>query len=214
MRSNWIRAWLAAVAVLVGAAVLVRDRVSWLLTVEEPVLDWLLDDTDTSRWDAVQIVSDSTLLVIATIILVVIGLIFDWRISAAVVITTIIGTVATQVVQGIVARTSPNGELAVGSFPSLEVTQTGVFWGLLVMMCWWLKLPKLVWTILAEVGVALTIAVSIRQILNGEIWPSDAVGSGIVIALSLITAALVFESNPVEFPWKRAVRNNEQAFTS
>ena len=214
MRSSWIRAWLAAVAVLVGAAALVRDRVDWLLAVEEPVLDWLLDGTDTSRWDVVQVVSNPTILVVGTIAMVLIGLFFDWRISAAVVITSVIGTVTTQVVQGLIGRTSPNGELGVGSFPSLEVVQTGVFWGLIVLMCWWLKLPKLVWQILVEVGIVLTIAVAVRQILNGDIWPSDAVGSAIVIVLSLITAALVFETNPVEFPWKRTVRNSEQPVAS
>ena len=201
MRSNWIRAWLAAVALVVAAAAVARDRVSWLLTVEEPVLEWLLDGTDTSRWEAASVISSPALLIAGTLLLVMIGLWLDWRIAVAVVVTSIIGTVTTLLVQNVVGRVAPNPDFGTGSFPSIEVTQTGVFWGLVVLMCWWLRLPRLVWHIVIEVAVVLTIVVAIRQILSGEIWPSDAVGSALVIALALISAALVFEANPVEFPW-------------
>ena len=77
-----------------------------------------------------------------------------------------------------------------------------------------LRLPRLVWHIVVEVAVVLTIVVAIRQILSGEIWPSDAVGSALVIALSLISAALVFEANPVEFPWSRKARASKEPKSS
>ena len=214
MRSNWRRAWLDSAALVAAAAAVARDRVSWLLTVEEPVLDWLLDGTDTSRWEAASVISSPTVLIVGTVALVLLGLWLDWRVAVAVVVTSIIGTVTAQLLQSVVGRAAPTPEFGTGSFPSLEVTQTGVFWGLVVLMCWWLRLPRLVWHIVVEVAVVLTIVVAIRQILSGEIWPSDAVGSALVIALSLISAALVFEANPVEFPWSRKARASKEPKSS
>lgn len=214
MRIIWIRAWLAAVAVLVAAAAIARDRVSWLLTVEEPVMGWLLDGTDTSRWDAATIISSPTIFVIGTVIMVALGLWLNWRIAAAIVITAVMGTLVTQLVGNVVGRIPPNPELEPSSFPSREVVQTGVFWGQIALMVWWLRLPRLVFQIVVEAGIVLTIVVAIRLILSGEIWPSDAVGSAIVIALSLITAALVFESNPVKLPWKNKAPSGSTALSN
>lgn len=214
MRSTWIRAWLATLALLVAAIALARDRVSWLLTVEEPVMDWLLDGTDTSRWDAASVISSPTILIIGTVILVAIGLWLDWRIAMALVITSTVGTVGTALVENVVGRVPPNPELEPSSFPSLAVVQTGVFWGQVALMAWWLRLPRLLFQILVELGIVLTIIVAIRQILSGEIWPSDAVGSAIVIALSLITAALVFESNPAKLPWRDRSQHDSAALSS
>ena len=76
-------------------------------------------------------------------------------------------------------------------------------------MAWWVRLPRLIVQILIELGVVLTIVVAIRQILSSEIWPSDAIGSALVIGLALITAALVVESRPAELPWQRKARNTE-----
>lgn len=209
MRSTWIRAWLATVALVIAATAVARERVGWLLTVEEPVLGWLLDGTDTSRWEQAQIISSPLVLIGGTLIMVAIGLFLDWRIAVAIVVTSVIGTLVTNLLQGVVGRAAPNPQLTGPSFPSLAVTQTGVFWGLIVLMTWWLRLPRLVSQLLVELGVVLTLVVAIRQILNGEIWPSDAVGSALVVALSLITAALVFESRPAELPWPRRSGNTQ-----
>ena len=209
MRSTWIRAWLATVALIVAAAAVARDRLSWLLTFEEPVLGWLLDGTDTSRWEAAQIISSPALLIGGTLILVAISIFIDWRVAVAVVVTSIIGTLVAQLLQEVVGRMPPNPQLTGESFPSLAVVQTGVFWGQVALVAWWVRLPRLIVQILIELGVVLTIVVAIRQILSSEIWPSDAIGSALVIGLSLITAALVVESRPAEFPWKRKARNTE-----
>lgn len=214
MRSTWIRAWLATVALIVGAAAIARDRVDWLLTVEEPVLGWLLDGTDTSRWEAAQVISSPLVLIGGTLILVAIAVFLDWRVAIAIVVTSIIGTLATQLLQGVVGRMPPNPQLGGQSFPSLAVTQTGVFWGQIVLMAWWLRFPRLVMQLLTELGVVLTAVVAIRQILSSEIWPSDAIGSALVIGLSLITAALVVESRPVEFRWRRQAGNTQTPATS
>lgn len=210
MRSTWIRAWISAAGLIIAAAVVARNRVEWLLAVEEPVIDWVLDGTDTSRWDPAAIISSPALLIIGTIAMVVVGIIFEWRIALAVVITTLLGTILTLLLSGIVQRVPPRQDVEVGSFPSLAVVQTGVFWGLIVLMLWWLKLPRLLWQIVIEIGVVLTLIVSVRLILNGEIWPSDAIGSVLVIGLSLITAAIVFEANPAQAPWDRKARNNSE----
>ena len=210
MPSTWIRAWISAAGLIIAAAVVARNRVEWLLAVEEPVIDWVLDGTDTSRWDPAAIISSPALLIIGTIAMVVVGIIFEWRIALAVVITTLLGTILTLLLSGIVQRVPPRQDVEVGSFPSLAVVQTGVFWGLIVLMLWWLKLPRLLWQIVIEIGVVLTLIVSVRLILNGEIWPSDAIGSVLVIGLSLITAAIVFEANPAQAPWDRKARNNSE----
>ena len=210
MRSTWIRAWISAAGLIIAAAAVARNRVEWLLAVEEPVIDWVLDGTDTSRWDPAAIISSPALLIIGTIAMVVVGIIFEWRIALAVVITTLLGTILTLLLSGIVQRVPPLQDGEVGSFPSFAVVQTGVFWGLIVLMLWWLKLPRLLWQIVIEIGVVLTLIVSVRLILNGEIWPSDAIGSVLVIGLSLITAAIVFEANPAQAPWDRKARNNSE----
>ena len=51
MTNSWTRAWLAALASIVLAVVITTSREEWLLRVEGPVMDWLLDGTDTSIWD-------------------------------------------------------------------------------------------------------------------------------------------------------------------
>jgi membrane-associated phospholipid phosphatase len=78
--------------------------------------------------------------------------------------------------------------------------QTGVFWGLVVLMLWWVGAPKLVWQIVLELAIVATLLVSVDLILSGEHWPSDAVGSALVISVSLITAAIVFEALPPRLP--------------
>ncbi len=211
MRSSWIRAWIATAGVVLAASAIARDRVDWLLKVEEPVMDWVLDGTDTTSWDRAGIISSPWFLIIGTLIMILIGVWLEWRIAVAVLITTILGTLVSQIMRGIVGRDAPAQSDGAGSFPSVELVQTGVFFGLVVLMFWWLGLPRLVWQIAVEAAIVLTLIAAIRLILNGEIWPSDAIGSAIVIALSLITAALVFEANPGALPWKRE-RNQVEVF--
>ena len=203
MRSSWIRAWIATAAVAIAAVTIARTRVGWLLKVEEPVMDWVLDGTDAGAWDRAGFLSSPWLLIVGTLILIGVGLWIEWRVAAAIVITTVIGTILAQLMRGLVGRTPPDASTGTSSFPSVEIVQTGVFFGLVVLMLWWLGAPRLVWQIAVEAAIVFTLLVSIRLILNGEIWPSDAVGSAIVIALSLITAALVFEANPGVLPWRQ-----------
>lgn len=205
---------MSAAGLIFVAALVARDRESWLLAVEEPVVDWVLDGTDdVSRWEQAEFLSSPTLLVGGTILLIVLGLIFEWRIALAVVVTSIVGTVVAQFVQNAVNRQAPSPELATPSFPNLEVVQTGVFLGLVAMMLWWLKLPRLLWQIVVEVVVVVLLVVSVRLILSGQIWPSDALISALVVGFSLITAAIVFEANPAHAPWKRSRRNNAEPAT-
>ncbi len=167
-----------------------------LLKVEEPVMEWLLDGTDTSIWDRASIFSASWLLIVGTILLAAIGFFLEIRAGIAIIVTSIFGFVLTRLVVNIVGRVGPQEDLDVGTFPSETVAHAGVFWGLVVLMFWWVGAPKLIWQIVLELAIVITLLVSIRLIVNGEIWPSDAVGSAIVIAVSLITAAIVLEANP------------------
>ena len=167
-----------------------------LLKVEEPVMDWLLDGTDTSIWDRASIFSATWLLIAGTVLLAAVGFFLEIRAGIAVVVTSIFGFVLTNILSNMVGRVAPKDGLEIGSFPSSTVVYAGVFWGLVVLMFWWVGAPKLVWQIILELAIVITLLVSIRLIVNGEIWPSDAVGSAIVIAVSLITAAVVLEANP------------------
>lgn len=201
MRNTWARAWLAASALLVAASALARSRHDTLLRVEEPVMEWLLDGTDTSGWDRVSFVSAPWLLIIGTIVLTIVAAVFDRKVAVAVVFTSLVATGLAMIVRNIVERPSPTGALDPGSFPNLELVQTGVFLGLVVLTFWWLGAPRLLWQIAIEVAVVIELAVAIRLTVAGEIWPSDAVGSAIVIVVSLIMAAVVFESFAPRLPW-------------
>lgn len=194
MRNSWSRAWIAAVGLLIAAAFIARSRTSTLLKIEEPAVTWLRDGADTSFWDRTTIFSAPWLLIVGTIILTGIGFILELRVGLAIIVTSIFAFVLTRLVSNAVGRVGPGGE--VGTFPSSTVAQSGVFWGLVVLVLWWVGAPKLVWQIVAELAIAITALVSIRLIANGAIWPSDAVGSAIVIAVSIITAAYVLEANP------------------
>lgn len=200
MRSSWIRAWIAAAGLLVAAGVVVRNRTSMLLKVEEPVMTWLLDGTDTSIWDRTEMFSASWLIIGGTIVFAIAGFALDMRVGIAVIVTTLFARILTSLVGNLVGRVSPLEGAEGSSFPSGEIVNTGVFWGLVVLMLWWVGAPKLAWQIILEISIAITLVVSIRLIVAGEVWPSDALGSTIVIALSLITAALVFEANAPTMP--------------
>lgn len=205
MRNSWIRAWIATAGLLAAAAVLVRDQSSLFLRVEEPVMTWLLDGTDTSIWDRAEFFSNSTLLVGGTILLVIIGFVLSIRVGLALIVTSILGYMLSIFVRGFASRPGPIQENIDPTFANTEIVQTGVFWGLVVMMLWWVGAPKLVWQVVLEISIVITLVVSIRLIVAGEIWPSDAVGSAIVVALSLVTAAAVLEANPAKLP----TRNRE-----
>lgn len=206
MRNTWARAWLAAMSLLVAASAIARSRHDMLLEVEEPVMDWLLDGTDTSVWERAEFLSANWLLVSGTIILAIVTAVLDRKVAVGVVLTTILARVMTSVVRDIVERPSPVGEAQPGSFPSAELVHTGVFWGLVVLTLWWVGVPRLLWQIAIELAIVIELVVAIRLIVAGDIWPSDAVGSAIVIAVSLIIAAVVFESFSPKVPWARPDR--------
>ncbi len=201
MRDTWARAWLAATALLVAASAIAKGRHDTLLRVEEPVMDWLLDGTDTSGWDRTAIFGSTWLVVGGTLLLAIGAFFLERRVAIAIIITSGLATALAMFVRGVVERPTPLGDATAGSFPSLELVQTGVFWGLIVLGLWWVGAPKLVWQIGLEVAIVITLLVAIRLIVTGEIWPSDAVGSAIVVAVSLILSAIVFEAFPPRLPW-------------
>ena len=200
MRNTWARAWLAAIVLLVAAGAIARSRHSMLLEVEEPVMDWLLDGTDTSGWERASALSSPWLIIAGTIFLALVALFLEWKVSLAIVFTSIFATVLASVVEGIVDRPAPESGVA-GSFPSTEIVQTGVFWGLVVLAMWWIGAPRLVWQIGLEVAIVIVLLVSINLVVSGENWPSDAVGSALVMAVALILAAIVFEAFAPRVPW-------------
>ncbi len=205
MRNSWTRAWLAALGSIVLAVVITRTRERWLLNVEQPVMDWLLDGTDTSVWDRAQILSDWRVIIPGTVLLVLVALWLEKRIAFAIITTTVFAYAVAGLIGSLVGRVGPTGELT-GTFPSFEVVQAGVFYGLAVLMFWWVGAPKLLWHIVLEIATVLTLLVAIRGVVNGEFWPSDAVGAALVTGLSLITASIVLEANPAKIPARKPRR--------
>ena len=136
MRTSWARAWIAAVGLLAFASAIARTRNAMLLKVEQPVMDWLLDGTDTTIWDRAEIFSGDRLLIGGTILLAIIGFVLEIRVGIAVIITSLFTLVLTQLVSSIVGRTSPKGEANGWSFPDPTIAHTGVFWGLVVLLLW------------------------------------------------------------------------------
>lgn len=194
MRNSWARAWLAATLLLFAASAMAKNRHDTLLRVEEPVMEWLLDGTDTTGWERVAFLGSPWLILPGTILLVIVSGIFDRRVGASVIITSALGSIIAIVTRNIVDRAGPLDDAATGSFPSLEVAQTGTFWGLVVLTAWWLGAPKLVWQVMLELSIVATILVSINLIVSGQHWPSDAIGSIIVVAVALIFASICFEA--------------------
>ena len=209
MRNSWARAWLAAIILLVAAGAIAQGQHARLLEVEEPVMEWLLDDTDASGWERAATLGAPWLIITGTILLTVIAVFLEWRVGITVVVATLFGWLLSSVVQNIVERPSPTASAAVESFPSTTIVQTGVFWGLVVLMIWWVGAPKLVWQIVLELAIVATLLVSVDLILSGEHWPSDAVGSALVIAVALITAAIVFEALPPRLRWVKPAVGQE-----
>lgn len=214
MRNTWARAWLAATALLVAASAIARSRHDTLLKVEEPVMDWLLDGTDTSGWDRTAIFGSTWLIVVGTLILAFGAFFLHRRVAVAIIVTSVLATVLANFVSGVVERPTPLGETTPGSFPSVELVQTGVFWGMIVLGLWWIGAPKLVWQIGLELAIVMTLLVAIRLTVTGEIWPSDAVGSAIVVAVSLILAAIVFESCTPRLPWLERTTSTKTTATA
>lgn len=201
MRNSWARAWLAATVLLVAASAIARGRHSMLLRVEEPVVDWLVDGTEISGWERAAAFGSPTLIVVGTVLLAIATFVFERRAAVAIVITSVFALVLTSFVKGVVNRPSPaGGGTADGSFPSVEIVQTGVFWGLVVLVCWWAGAPKLIWQVMLELAVFGTVLVTIHLVLSGQIWPSDAIGSAIIVVVSLIMAATVLEAKPPHLP--------------
>lgn len=202
MRNTWTRAWLATLGSIIVAVVVTRSRENWLLNVEQPVMDWLLDGTDTTVWDRAQILTSWWVIIPGTLLLVGVAFWLERRIAFAVVTTTIFAYALAGLIGALVGRVGPAGETT-GTFPSFAVVQAGVFWGLVVLMFWWVGAPKLFWHIILELATVLTLLVAIEGIVNGRFWPSDAIGSALVAALTLITAAVVFEANPAKIPARK-----------
>ncbi len=211
MRNTWTRAWLATFIVLVGASAIARSRHATLIKVEEPVMDWLLDGTDTSGWARADILGDPWLVYPGIVVLAFIAFWFSRAVAATIVLTMFFGVVTALVTKNIVGRPRPEVFEGVtsSSFPSVFVVQAGIFWGLVTLMVWWFRTPRLIWQIVLELTIVAVILTALGRIIAGYHWPSDAVGSAIVVALSLISAAIVLEDHPPQRRRRRTAEADE-----
>lgn len=198
MRNTWTRAWLATFIVLVGAAAVARSRHATLITVEEPVMDWLLDGTDTSGWARADVLGDAWLVYPGVVVLALIAAWFNRTVAVTIVLTMLFGVVTALITKNIVGRPRPEvfEGVTTSSFPSVFVVQAGIFWGLITLVVWWFRTPRLIWQIVLELSIVAVILTALGRVIGGHHWPSDAVGSAIVVALALISAAIVLEDHP------------------
>jgi len=192
--TSWTRAWLAALVLLVAAGAIAAAQHDMLLEVEEPVMEWLLDDADSSGWDRVEGLLSSTLVWGGTILLTVVGAYFNRWVGATAIAVLILGRIIATTTRNIVERPAPIG--ADSGFPHIELVQSTIFFGLVVLFAWWFGAPKLVWHVLLEVAIFATLLSSVRLIIRGQIWPSDVIGAMLVASLSLIIAAAILEAQP------------------
>ena len=199
MRNTWTRAWLATLGLLIALATFASSRHGTLLEVEEPVMDWLLTDSDTTVWDRARILESPWLVFGGTAVLSLITLKFNRVVAATIALTMMVGISVGLFTRSRTARPRPEQleTFDTTSFPSLPIIHTGIFFGLLVLVVWWFGAPRLVWHIFLEASIVAVLVVAIRRIVEGHHWPSDAVGSALVIALSLISAAIIFEDRPL-----------------
>jgi len=195
MTTTWTRAWLATLVLLIAAGAIVSSRHDTLLVVEEPVMEWLLDDADTSGWDRVQFLLSPLLLWAVTIALVILGGVLNRWVGAAALLSVLLGFIVSAVVRGVVERPSPVSESVTG-FPHTGLVHSAVVLGLVVLFAWWLRAPKLLWHIVLEIVIFATLLSSVRLMVRGDLWPSDVVGAALVAVLSLIPIAAVMEAFP------------------
>lgn len=212
MRNSWVRAWLASLLLLIAAGAIVRRFNSQLLAAEQPVTDWVLDGTDTSFWGIADVLFETWVVVVGTIGLSIVAFFFQRRVAFAIPLLMVFGIVAGSLTASIVGRIGPNSSATPGlsSFPNPEVVQIGVFLGLVLLVLWWLRTPKLVWQIGLEVTTVALLVASINRVVAGEAWPSDIVGSALVIGVTLVSAAILLERLPPGDPrdkeWAQAPR--------
>ena len=213
MRPSWTRAWLATLVILIAAAAIARNRHAELVEVEQRVLDWLLEDTDTTFWDAANALGAPALAWIAVAVMSLVTLKFDRMVAAVFPLTMAFGVGVALATRALVERPRPaSASAATTSFPSLTVVYAGLWLGLMVLLLWWFGIPRLVWQIATEAAIVLVLATAIAQIVGGEHWPSDTVGSAVVMTFALIGSAVVLESRsrPKEL-FRRPERESEPA---
>jgi membrane-associated phospholipid phosphatase len=195
MRNSWARAWIATFAVLLAIGALARRNNSVLLEVEEPVMDWLLDGTDTSGWKTAEIFGNPWLVYPGTLILAAITYRFSRTVAITIVATMVGGVALSLITKAIVDRPRPLDDLDASgsSFPSTHVVQAGIFFGLLTLVLWWFRTPRLLVQIVFELSIVAVLLTAIARVAGGYHWPSDVLGAAVVVALSLISAAVILE---------------------
>ena len=195
MRNSWARAWIATFAVLLAIGALARRNNSVLLKVEEPVMDWLLDGTDTSGWKTAEIFGNPWLVYPGTLILAAITYRFS-RTVAITIVATMVGGVALSLITKADRRSPPPARrprcLRI-IVPEHHVVQAGIFFGLLTLVLWWFRTPRLLVQIVFELSIVAVLLTAIARVVGGYHWPSDVLGAAVVVALSLISAAVILE---------------------
>lgn len=206
MRNTWTRAWLSTLLLLVASGALVRARHDTLIEAEDLVMDWVLEDTDVSGWSRVDVLGSLGLVIVGTVVLGLVMMLFNRVAGLTVMLTLFFGVVVGRIVRNVVERPRPTSIDGVdtSSYPSQLVVQAALFWGLVALAVWWFGAPRLLWQIVVEACVVIVLLTAIARIVQGYSWPSDMVGSALVAALALISAAIVLEDQPRGPPWWRA----------
>ena len=167
-------------------------------------MDWVLEGADVSGWSRVDVLGSFGLIIPVTLALAVAMFFFNRVAGVTVALTLFFGIILGRVVKSLVERPRPTviEGVETSSFPSQLVVQAGVFWGLVALAVWWFGAPRLVWQIVVEACVVLVLLTAVGRVVRGYSWPTDMVGSGLVVALVLISAAIILEDQPKRSGWR------------
>lgn len=193
---------MASLIVLIAAAAIVRRYNDKLLKAERPVMNWVLDGTDTSGWDIANVMFESWIIIVGIICLSVATFFFNRRVAFVLPILMVFGMILGAFTGSIVGRFAPQSDSELSSFPNPEIVRIGVFLSLLLLVLWWAHIPKLVWQIGLEVATVALLVAAINRVAAGVAWPSDIVGSALVVGVTTVTGAILLERLPPRDPRK------------
>ena len=160
-------------------------------------MDWVLDGTDTSFFEAFEVLGHPWLVFPGTLLLAALTFYWNRWVSLTIVGTMVFAVIVTAVTKSVVERPRPPAaaELDGWAFPSQTTVQAGVFLGLVTVVVWYFGAPRLVTHLVLETAIVLTLLTGIGRVVSGTHWPSDIVGSAIVIAVAMALAGMFVEAN-------------------
>lgn len=197
LRSRWFLVATLALTLLVGITAVVSP--DWLLSVDEPMADWVRgSDGDHSVAKVVTELGSPNLAIAAGALAVVV----IWRRCRASALTLgalIVVTLMTDFgLKILIDRPRPPGQLVstqFGSFPSGHTIYAVVIFGMLPLLLWVLSNRPLILRAGFALSAIVVALVAWSRVRLGAHWPSDVLASVFIGASLLIAAEQMLISN-------------------